>query len=310
MNNIMQKLNFMNVPKEYNDKKKSKVIIIPISYDVPLAHGTGASKGPEVIIKASANIDYFDLELQKEPYIQGIYTEDILSLKDKDFLKVSPKVLNYLSNLKLTKDKFPIIIGSDHSNTIPVISSFEKIYKEKDDFGIIVFDTHPDLYEPWGKDTWWQACTTRIISKNHKSMIVGVRTSDFYENEFLKNKDNKNITVINMQDFLDSKSTFYDLSRNKKFLDNLKKLPKNIFISIDVDVLDPSVIRNTAALEPGGMNYLQLLSLLKVIFKEKNVIGADIVEFTPTGNEDYYFPESYTLAKLVYKLVGYKYYLR
>jgi len=308
---MVKKLNFMNVPKEHSDKKKSKVIIIPISYDIPLAHGSGAYRAPEVILKASTNIDYFDLELGKESYLQGIYTENIFSLKDKDFIKISPKIVNYLSDLKLTKDKFPIILGSDHSTTIPLISAFEKIYEKKnEEFGIIVFDTHPDCYDSWGKDTWWQACTTKIISEKHKSLIVGVRTMDFYENEFLKSKDNKNISLIKMQDFLDNQSTFYDLSKNKLFLNQLKKLPKNIFISIDVDVLDPSIIRNTAALEPGGINYNQLLSLLRVIFREKNVIGADIVEFTPTGKEDDYFPESYTLAKLVYKLVGYKYYLR
>jgi len=304
-----KKLNFMNTPKEYSDRNKSRTLIIPISYDVPLAHGGGAGKGPEVILKASANVDYFDLELNYEPYLSGIYTEDIFSLKDKDFTTVSPKIVNYLSSLKLTKDKFPIILGSDHSNTIPVISVFENIYG-KDDFGIIVLDTHPDCYQSWGKDTWWQACTTREIAKKHKTMILGVRTMDFYENEFLKSKDNKNISIIKMQDFLDSKSTFYDLSKNKMFLNGLKALPKNIFLSIDIDVLDPSVIRNTAALEPGGMNYNQLLSLLRVIFKEKNVIGADVVEFTPTGPEDYYFPESYTLAKLVYKFIGYKFYFK
>jgi agmatinase len=298
----------MNVPIEYSDKKKSKVIIIPISYDVPLAHGIGASKAPNAILKASANVDYFDLELNKEPYVQGIYTQDVFALKEKEFPKVSPKIVDYLSILKLTKDKFPIIIGSDHSNTIPIVCAFEETYS-KEDFGIIVFDSHPDVYEPWGKDTWWQACSTRIISNTHKSMIVGVRTMDFYENEFLKSKRNKNISIIKMQDFLDNTSTFYDLSKNKKFISELKNMPKNIYLSIDVDVFDPSVIRNTAALEPGGMNYNQLLSLLRVIFKEKNVIGADIVEFTPTGNEDYYFPEAYTLAKLIYKLVGYKYYL-
>ena len=304
-----KKLNFMNTPKEYSDKDKSKVIIIPISYDIPLAHGGGAYKAPEAILKASTNVDYFDLELEGEPYVQGIYTEDVFSLKDKDFTKISPKIINYLSGLKLTKEKFPIILGSDHSNTMPTISAFEKIYGGEG-FGIIVFDTHPDCYEPWGKDTWHQATTTRIIAKNHKTLIMGVRTSDFYENEFLKSKENKNISVIKMQDFLDTRSTFYDLSRNKKFLEQLKKLPKNIFLSIDVDVLDPSIIRNTAALEPGGMNYNQLLSLLRVIFKQKNVIGCDIVEFTPTGPEEGYFPEAYTLAKLTYKLVGYKFYLK
>jgi len=307
---MKKKLNFMDVPKEYSDRERSKVIIIPISYDIPLAHGCGAYMAPKAILRASTNVDYFDIELEKESYLNGIYTKDIFFLKDKDFTKISPKVLNYLSSLKLTKDRFPIILGSDHSTTIPVISALDKIYKPNE-FGIIIFDTHPDCYEPWGKETWHQATTTREIGKKHKTLVVGVRTMDFYENEFLNSKENKNTTILKMRDLLDSSSTFYDLSKNKKFNKLLKSLPNTIFISIDVDVFDPSVIRNTAALEPGGMNYNQLLSLLRVIFKEKNVIGADIVEFTPVGkDENYYFPEAYTLAKLVYKLVGYKYYLK
>jgi len=289
-------MNFLNLSKEFSKKEKSKIGIIPVLYKGKVTVGSGAFKGPKEILRASYELEYFDCESNLEPYLFGIHTlKEINFLKNKeDYFKVSQDMSDKVFK-EIFYFQFPIILGSDHSTTFPVVSAFEK--KEKD-FGVIVLDAHSDLREPWGKDTWHHACVSRYISKNHEMLIAGVRSQDFYENDFLKTKEGKDISVVYAKDM------------HKSFLgfkEQLKKLPKKIFLSIDVDFFDPSVIRNTNTSEPGGFTWNQTMDILEIIFKEKEVIGADVVEFSPTGEEWNYKSESYLLAKLVYKLCSFKF---
>ncbi|NCP72122.1 hypothetical protein GW835_01870 [archaeon] len=289
-------MQFLNLLKEYSNKDKSSICILPLLYNGKVTVGEGAYKGPKEIIKSSYELEYFDCDLKTEPYLNGIYTfKEINFLKNKeDFFKVSKEISNAVYK-NISSFKFPIILGSDHSTTFPVVSAFEKIEK---DFGIIVLDAHSDLREEWGKDTWHHACVSRYISKNHKTLIAGVRSQDFYEYDFLKTKDGKNVSVIYADNLHKSLNNF------KK---QLKKLPKKIFLSIDVDFFDPSIIKNTNTPEPGGFNWNQTMKILNLIFKEKEIIGADIVEFSPKGANWNFSSESYFLAKLVYKIIAYKF---
>jgi len=290
-------MNFMNLPKEFSNKEKSKVIIVPIEYDGYVTTGGGANKGPKEIIKASYELEYFDCELETEPYLAGIHTtKSIVVKKNKEnyFYKDSQKMLDRLSTLLISK-KFPIFLGSDHSTTFPVVNYLEKV---NSDFGIIIFDAHSDLREPLGKETWWHACVSRLISKKHKTLIAGIRSQDFYEKEYLDSKDSKSLKVILANDLKKSQKTF-----NLE----LENLPKKIFISIDVDFFDPSIIRNTNTPEPGGFDWFEINNLLKEIFKRKEVIGIDITEFSPKGPLWNYKGEAYLLAKLIYKVIAYKF---
>jgi agmatinase len=204
--------------------------------------------------------------------------------------------------------RFPITLGSDHSTTIPIVEALEK--KEKD-FGVIVFDAHSDLREPWGKDTWWHACVSREISKKHKTLLVGIRSMDNNDLEYLQSREGNNTAVIFGKDLLSSqKQHNWDLLSCFQLEEKLRQLPKKIYISIDVDVFDPSIIRYTDTPEPGGLNWTQVNNLLKKIFEEKEVLGVDLVEFSPEPKNKAVFCESYLLAKLIYKIIAYKYYIK
>lgn len=291
----MKKINFMNLPKEYSSKEKSSVRIFPISFTQKATTKNDSYKGAKEILKASKELEYFDDELKIEPYLNGIYTHEIIDFKNKysGYLlseEISKKVYSLFD-----KEKLNIFLGSDHWTTHGIVSSLENIYS---DFGIISFDAHLDLREEWGEDTWFHSCVLREVSKNHKALIVGHRTCDFYENEYLK--ENKNIFTISSTD------TNQDL-KNTHFKYLLKKIPKKIYITFDVDVFDPSILRNTGTPEPGGLLWEKILSLLKIIFKEKEVIGVDIVEFSPRGPEWNYKAEAYMLSKLIYKIISYNF---
>lgn len=296
--------NFMNLPKEYRNKNKAKVIIQPISYKTKTTRKNDSYLGPKAILEASYELEYFDEDKFTESYEKGIFTEKQLTIKETDFKKIKHTILDKISKTYDPK-KLLITLGSDHSTTIPIIEALDT--KEKD-FGIIVFDAHTDLREPWGKSTWYHACVSREIAKKHKTLLVGVRSMDVLDLTALK--ENKNLKIIYAKDLLSSKNQQNrDLSSCFEFEEKLRTLPKKIYISIDVDVFDPSIIRYTDTPEPGGLDWTQINNLLKKIFKEKEVIGVDIVEFSPEPKNKACFAESYLLAKLVYKMISYKYYL-
>jgi arginase family enzyme len=127
--------------------------------------------------------------------------------------------------------------------------------------------------------------------------------------DFLKSKEGGNVGVIFAKDLLSSKKQHnWDLASCFELEEKLRQLPKKIYISIDVDVFDPSIIRYTDTPEPGGLDWTQVNNLLKKVFEEKEVIGVDIVEFSPDTKNKACFAESYLLSKLIYKMIAYKFY--
>jgi len=287
-------MNFLKLDEEYSLKEKSKVHIYPLSFKQKATTVNSSFKGPSEILMASKEIEYFDSEFKNEPYLCGIYTHEVIDFKDSDEgFELSTKIIDKLTPL-VEQDKFNIFLGSDHWTTHGLVSVLEK---EHNDFGVISFDAHLDLREEWGKGTWWHACVLNEISKKHKCLILGYRSSDYYEEEYLTS--NKGIFAM--------PSNNLKLKNNlTHFKYHLKKLPKKIYITIDVDVFDPSIIRNTDTPEPDGLSWTQINDYLKEIFKTKDVIGIDLVEFSPKGPEWNYKAEAYTLAKLIYKIINYK----
>ena len=271
---IKKDIAFMNFPKEYATEE-SKFLVINIPWEKDVSFGSGASKGPKEIIKASHQLEYFDIETEKEIFEKGIR---VINTKPEKFWDIFEQV----SKIKI-QNKFPVFLGGDHSITIATAKVMEK---ENDNFDVIVFDAHADYFYSWNASENNHRCVNRRLINKHNVLVAGIRSCDIEEFEQL-NKD-KNIDYIKSKDF--------DIDIFKK---KIKSLKKNVYISIDVDVFDPAFIRNTGTPEPGGMTWENIIKALEIIFQEKNVIAADIVEFAPIND---YEKEAYYLAKLIYKL--------
>ena len=179
-----------------------------------------------------------------------------------------------------------ISLGGDHSITIAAIKALEI----NEDFSVIILDAHADFRDSWNGSEYNHACTAKQVSKNHKVALLGVRSMDIDEKKQIEKADD--VHLLKAYDF--------NLTKLKEILPKLKD---KVYLSIDVDVFDPSFIRNTGTPEPGGFTWNQVISILKTIFKEKEVIAADIVEFAPKNNFE---AEAYALAKLCYKLMAMK----
>jgi len=291
----MRQYKFMSLSKEYSGKN-TYFNILPIEYEKDLTFGKGASKGPAEIIKASKHLEYYDEQFDIEPFEKGILTLPALKLKDKRpeqaMQIISEAILNHLDKKDKTQDRFLLSLGGDHSITIGIVKGLEQAYKDENtgSFDVVILDAHTDFFHSWNNSQFNHRCTAQRLISNHKILQVGVRSMDKDEADLIR--DNDDINIIKAYDY------------NKDLLkQQLKHLKKNIYLSIDVDVFDISFIKNTGTPEPGGFFWNQMIGILQIIFQEKNIISADIVEFSPNDNFE---AESFALAKLSYKLFALK----
>lgn len=274
-------MSWMKLPKKYT-QDDSRFVILPISYEKDATYGTGAAKGAQEIIKASEHLEYYDEQFDFEPFLLGIKQLPTLNLSAQ-----SPKdmVETVASVVKAHKNQFVIGLGGDHAVSIGLVKGMEQHHG---DFSVLVLDAHSDFRDSWNNSSLNHACVNKQLSKKHPIGLIGLRSMD--SDEFKDVFERDDVHVIKAYDF------------TPEAVDELlENLSGNVYISIDVDVFDPSFIRNTGTPEPGGLSWNQVIGILSAVFASKNVIGADIVEFAPKLG---YEAESYALAKLAYKIMA------
>ena len=280
-------MTWMRLPKEYTGPD-SKFVILPIPYEDNPTYGEGASKGPEAIITASEQLEYYDEQFDCEPFVKGIQVlkNPIPPNSQKPEASIEA-ISEAVKGLGDKGDKFLLGLGGDHAVTIGIVKGLEEKHK---DFSVLILDAHSDFRSSWNGSPINHACVSRNLVKNHKVGIIGVRSQD--ADEAKEAQENDNVIIL--------KAHAYD----EKALDKvLEFLGDKVYLSIDVDVFDPSFIRNTGTPEPGGFTWDRVISILEQVFTAKTVIAADIVEFAPKEN---YRAEAYALAKLAYKLFALK----
>lgn len=272
-------MNFMDLPDEY---AKGRFVLLPIEYEGKVSYGKDSSLGSREIIKASDQIEYYDEQFDIEACMQGIEL-----LKPLQLANTTPEqMINIVSDkISKFKNKFVISLGGDHAVTIGLVKGLEKLHN---DFSIIHLDAHSDFRYSWNDSQFNHACVSKQISKNHSMALIGIRAMDIEEHNEIQ--QNANIHLIKAYEF-----------GYEKLKQTLDKLGEKVYISIDVDVFDPSFIRNTGTPEPGGFFWDRVINILKIIFEHKQVIGVDIVEFAPEYN---FRSEAFSLAKLVYKIIS------
>ncbi len=272
-------MKFMELASEYS-KKDSYFAVLPLSFEGNVTYGKGADQGAEEIIKASKHLEYYDEQFENEAFEKGIYTADTLR-EDNEEKMLSKIKKGFPSN------EFVLSLGGDHSVTVGCVRVMEK---KKKDFSVIILDAHADFFDSWNDSQYNHRCVAKNIAGKHKVLSVGVRSMDIDEAELIK--DHENMKIIKAHEF-----TF------EKLKQELEKLEKDVYISVDADVFDVSFIRNTGTPEPGGFLWGKVMDILKLIFENKNVVSADIVEFAPVEN---FRAEAFSLAKLGYKIMSMK----
>lgn len=286
MKYIKEPDNYAEIPDAHSNYTDSKVAILPFPYEKTTCYVKGTEKGPAAIIKASAKMELYDEE-NGNAYEAGICTLKELKVSDAPEEMVE---IGYENIKNLLKDgKFVATLGGEHSITSGIVRAFREKYNE---LSVLQIDAHADLREDFEGSKHSHACAMKRTMEICPVVQVGIRSLSFEESELIKEK---NLKIFWAKDIVDNDEWFDEA---------ISMLSKNIYITFDLDGLDPSIMPSVGTPEPGGLDYYQVLRFLKIVCSKRNVVGFDVVELCPNEKE---ISSDFTAAKLVYKLIGYKF---
>lgn len=285
--------NFLGLPENFSSPENSKVMVIPVPYEATTSYGQGTSRGPAAILEASQQVELFDDELWEEPFKIGIHTTAPIEMKTVDRYVAKPFEELYDTVKRLiTINKFPLILGGEHSLSVGAVKACAEQYK---DLSILQIDAHCDLRPEYEGNPYSHASVSyQLYHLLPKPLItqVGIRNVSAEEVKWLETEyPNVNIYWARQQE-------------RWNFQEIINTLSDNVYLTIDVDGLDSSIMPATGTPEPGGINWYQLMELIKLVCVKRNVVGADIVELSPIPG--FHAPD-FLVAKLAYKLIGYRF---
>jgi agmatinase len=266
--------------------RDAKFIVIPVPYDLTSTYQPGSRRGPAAIIEASTNMELYDEELKKETYMAGIHTTLPVSIDargPKNMVKIVRKKISRIVAL----NKIPVILGGEHSITLGAVQAMIEKHPK---LTVLQFDAHADLRDTYQESPYSHACVARRISEICPLVQVGIRSMSKEEGEFLPQSKVKSYSA----DFVLEKKNWAETV--------CKDLRGDVFITIDLDVFDPSIMLATGTLEPGGLYWKDILHLLKLVSASCNIRGFDVVELVPLPGV---VAPDFMAAKMIYRLMGY-----
>ena len=303
--------NFGDIEREFSNFEKSRVIILPVPYEATTTYRKGTKEGPKAIITASQNMELYDEETDCEPHKVGIHT-----LKEfKEGFDSPQRMIKALANRAqglFSLGKLVIALGGEHTITLGIVEGLRK--KEKD-FSILILDAHADLRNSYEGTKYSHACVARRLIEENRIVQVGIRSLCRKEADFIKQK---NLRLFYAKDIVGKEDWMKEV---------ISCLSDKIYLSIDLDFLDPSIMPAVGTPEPGGLGWYETLRFLRLLAKEKKILGVDVVELCPSFHflrfpdsplprfslshfptcslSPFDIPSSFTTAKLVYKLIAY-----
>ena len=279
-------MNFCDLEPEYSSWESSKAVILPAAYEASVTYRPGTAKGPEAIIRASGQVELYDEELKKETYRLGINT-----LAPPDIKGLSPQEMidriGRLGSKIIESGKLPVLLGGEHTVSIGLARSLAKKYP---DLSIIQFDAHADLRDKYQDSSFNHACAGRRLGELAPVIPVGVRNLSKEEADFIGRSGQKIIFAGQI------------IKQPRLIEDVISSLGENLYVTIDLDVLDPSIMPAVGTPEPGGLGWYDILYLLSALASKKKIVGFDVVELAPIPDEIY---SDFLAAKLIYRLLGY-----
>lgn len=281
----MKTKTYAGIPAEFAKLEQAKIVLIPVPYDGTSTWQKGADKGPEAFLNASENMELYDIETDTEVYKQGVFLADAVTENSSPEAMVD--AVHEITKKYIKKNKFVTIFGGEHSISIGTIRAFNEMFP---DLTVLQLDAHADLRESYEGSTCNHACAVYEASQTTNLIQVGIRSMDIIEK-----------TVM------DEDKTYFahDMATDDTWMDAaIDQMTDNVFITIDLDAFDPSILPSTGTPEPGGMLWYETLEFLKQVFEEKNVVGFDIVELCPNVKEK---SSDFLAAKLYYKMLSYKF---
>lgn len=279
--------NYGDFEDKYTDYSTAEIAILPVPYDGTSTWIKGADKGPEALLDASFNMEFYDIETGTEVYKKGIATLEPVT-EDSTPEAMSEEVEKRMDKI-ISDGKFPVLIGGEHSVSIGAIRAVAKHYEE---FSVLQLDAHSDMRDTYEGSSHNHACIMARAKEVATNVTqVGIRST--WPAEEGHNIDPERIFYA------------YKIKEQDNWEESVSsQLCRNVYITIDLDVFDPAIMPSTGTPEPDGLSYRQVLNLLKRIVKEHNVIGLDVVELCPNNVNK---APDFLASKLIYQFLSLQY---
>ncbi len=272
----------------YSNFESSRVVIFPMSYEGTVSSGTGTGDGAMAIIDASRNLELYEEETDAEVYKIGIHT-----LKEFAPRETPEAMMNAIYDQTkefLKSKKFLCLIGGKHSVSLPAIRAHAESFYN---LSVLQIDAHADLRDEYGGTPHSHASIMARVVKDMRlpSVQVGIRSISADEarsiSEGLPTKIYWAKDIVGRTDWID---------------DAIENLTDNVYLTIDIGGLDPSLVPTTGTPEPGGLGWYETLTLIRKLAEKRRIVGMDLVEFSKTDNSN---APAFLCAKLIYKSLAY-----
>jgi len=282
-------MNFGGIDEEeYSSFDASRILIWPVSYEGTVSYGTGTGAGAMAIVDASRNMELYEEETDSEVYKLGIHTLE--EFKPRDTPEAMMNELYERTKELLGAGKFICMLGGEHSVSAPIIKAHSEKYS---DLSVLQIDAHADLRDTYDGTPHSHASIMARVVKDLQipSVQVGIRSISGDEaralNDGLPTKIFWARNIVGRTDWID---------------DAVDSLSDLVYLTIDIDGLDPSIVPTTGTPEPGGLGWYETLALIRRIAEKKTIVGMDLVEYSYAENYD---SPAFLCSKLVYKTLAY-----
>jgi agmatinase len=270
------------------DFNSARVVILPIPLDRTTSYVAGTRTGPHEILVASSHMELWDEETETDVHGIGIYTLPEMELPFARMDEVIQEIRRVASELVI-RDKFPFVLGGEHSITAPVVAA---VAAKHPGLSVLQIDAHADLRDSFMGTPHNHACAMRRVLEYARCTQVGIRS--------LSAEEAAAAPALPTEIFYD-----FNMRQAEDWIDRIvDSLSETVYITIDCDAFDPSIMPAVGTPEPGGLTWYEMLALLRRVIDSRRVVGCDIVELCPMpGN----IAPNFLCAKLIYKILSYRF---
>lgn len=282
--------NFLGLDPADSDPRRAAVLVVPVPYEATVSYGGGTRRGPQAIIDASATVELYDEVAGDEPYRIGVATAEPVPLSVVG-PETAHKELRKAYAAALRPGRFVVMLGGEHSvSAAPILEHAARLKRQGRRLSVLQLDAHGDLRQTWEGSRWSHACAMRRVVDRVDLVQVGIRAIAVEERAVMRRRGVTTVFAHEMQD-------------DDAWIDRaVAALGRDVYVTIDIDYFDPSLVPSTGTPEPGGGTWYPTLRLLERVFRTRHVVAADVVELAPIPG---LAAPDFLAAKLVYRLIGF-----
>ncbi|MDI6776489.1 MAG: agmatinase [Syntrophales bacterium] len=279
-------MNFGGIDPVFSSFEKAAFVIVPVPYDLTSTYRPGSRNGPLAILGASHHMELYDEEVGKETYLAGIHTLPLLEVNARGPAEMITTIHQKMLEI-ISFDKTPVILGGEHSVSLGAVRAMREKYPE---ISVLQLDAHADLRDSYQSSPYSHACVGRRIWELCPLVQAGIRSMSAEEASFMAKNKMKTFSA----DFILEESRWWEAI--------CENMQGDLYITIDLDVLDPAIMPSTCTPEPGGIYWKDLLRLVRETANRCRIRGFDVVELAPIAGM---VAPDFLAAKLIYRIMGY-----